>query len=109
MKLLLDENLPKRLKLDFTEFEIFTTADLGWTGVTNGRLLELLIENDFNVLLTFDKNLQYQQNFTRYSIAVLVIEASDNRYQTLKNLIPTIKQVLTQELKPGPTIVRKQG
>jgi predicted nuclease of predicted toxin-antitoxin system len=82
MKLLLDENLPKRLKQDFTEFEIFTTADLGWTGVTNGRLLELLIANNFNALLTFDKNLQHQQNFTRYSIAVLVIEASDNRYQT---------------------------
>lgn len=84
MKLLLDENLPKRLKGDFTEFEIFTTADLGWTGVTNGRLLELLIEHNFNALLTFDKNLQHQQNFMRYSIAVLVLEASDNRYQTLK-------------------------
>jgi predicted nuclease of predicted toxin-antitoxin system len=82
MKLLLDENLPKRLKQDFTECEIFITADLGWTGVTNGRLLELLIANNFNALLTFDKNLQHQQNFTRCSIAVLVIEASDNRYQT---------------------------
>lgn len=53
MKLLLDENLPKRLKQDFVEFEIFTAADLGWTGVTNGRLLELLIENNFKALLTF--------------------------------------------------------
>lgn len=108
MKLLLDENLPKRLKLDFTEFEIFTTADLGWTGVTNGRLLELLIENNFKALLTFDKNLQHQQNFTQYSIAVLVLVASDNRYQTLKNLVSKIKQVLAQELKPGPTIVKEQ-
>lgn len=108
MKLLLDENLPKRLKQDFVEFEIFTAADLGWTGVTNGRLLELLIENNFKALLTFDKNLQHQQNFTRYSIAVLVLVASDNRYQTLKNLVSKIKQVLTQELKPGPTIVKEQ-
>lgn len=68
----------------------------------------LLDENNFKALLTFDKNLQYQQNFTRYSIAVLVLVASDNRYQTLKNLVSKIKQVLIQELKPGPTIVKEQ-
>lgn len=68
----------------------------------------LLDENNFKALLTFDKNLQHQQNFTRYSIAVLVLVASDNRYQTLKNLVSKIKQVLIQELKPGPTIVKEQ-
>lgn len=67
MRLLLDENLPKRLKQDFAEHEIYTANDKGWTGISNGRLLELLIENDFNVLITFDKNLQFQQNFKRYT------------------------------------------
>ena len=66
MRLLLDENLPKRLKQDLSKHEIYT-ADKGWTGVTNGKLLGLLIENKFDALITFDKNLQYQQNFTKYT------------------------------------------
>ncbi len=63
MKLLLDENLPKRLKLDFSEHEIFTVRDKGWNGIKNGKLLSLLLENNFDALFTFDKNLSYQQNF----------------------------------------------
>ena len=106
MRLLLDENLPKRLKQDLKEHEIYTAADKGWTGISNGRLLELLIENKFEALLTFDKNLQYQQNFTKYTIAVIVLNASDNSYLTLKNLVERIKETLTTGLKPGPTEIK---
>lgn len=63
MKLLLDENLPKRLKLDFSEHQIYTVRDKNWEGKKNGELMSLLIENSFDALLTFDKNLQHQQNF----------------------------------------------
>ncbi len=91
MRLLLDENLPKRLKQDFEEHEIYTAADKGWTGISNGKLLGLLTENKFDALLTFDKNLQYQQNFTKYTIAVIVLNAPDNSYATLKNLVHKIK------------------
>jgi hypothetical protein len=72
MLLLLDENLPKRLKLDFPEHEIYTVRDKEWNGIKNGELLKLLIENNFDSLLTFDKNLQHQQNFVKYTIAVFV-------------------------------------
>ncbi len=57
------KNLPKRLKNDLAEFETYTVAEKGWAGISNGNLLKLLIENDFDALLTFDKNLQFQQNF----------------------------------------------
>lgn len=106
MRLLLDENLPKRLKQDFREYEIYTTADKGWTGISNGRLLRLLIENKFDALLTFDKNLQYQQNFTQYTIAVIVLNAPDNSYMTLKELVKKVKDVLTTDLKSGPTEIK---
>lgn len=56
MKLLLDENLPKRLKLDFNEHEIYTVRDKGWNGIENGELLKLLVADNFDALLTFDKN-----------------------------------------------------
>ncbi len=106
MRLLLDENLPKRLKQDLREYEVYTTADKGWTGISNGKLLELLIANGFDALLTFDKNLQYQQNFSKYSIAVLVIYASDNSYLTLKEMVSPIKALLAAQLQPGPVEIR---
>ncbi len=106
MRLLLDENLPKRLKQDLQEYEIYTAADKGWTGISNGKLLELLVQNKFDALLTFDKNLQYQQNFTKYTIAVIVLNASDNSYLTLKDLIPNIKLILKAGLKAGPIEVK---
>jgi len=106
MRLLLDENLPKRLKQDFLEHEIYTVADKGWIGISNGRLLALLVDNNFDALLTFDKNLQYQQNFTKYTIAVIVLHASDNSYITLKELVNKIKDVLDNELKFGPTEIK---
>ena len=73
MRLLLDENLPKRLKLDFPEHEIYTVRDKEWNGIKNGELLKLMIKNNFDALLTFDKNLQHQQNFSKYTIAVFVL------------------------------------
>ncbi len=106
MKLLIDENLPKKLKLDFPEHEIFTVSDMGWNSKKNGELLKLMLEQDFEILLTFDRNLQYQQNFVKYPIAVFVMNAEDNAYLTLKPLIPIIHQYLTKELKPGPTEIK---
>ena len=107
MRLLLDENLPKRLKQDFNEHEIYITADKGWTGISNGELLGLLVENGFDGLLTFDRNLQYQQNFSKYTIAVLVLAASDNSYSTLKNLVPKIKKTLATGLKAGSIEIKE--
>ncbi|RDC65598.1 hypothetical protein [Adhaeribacter pallidiroseus] len=66
MKLLLDKNLPKRLELDFPEHEIYTVSDKGWNGNQNGELIKLLMAGNFDALFTFDKNLQYQQNFKKY-------------------------------------------
>lgn len=100
MKLLLDENLPKRLKTDFTEHSVYTVSDLGWNGKTNGELLKLMTEQQFEVLITFDKNLQYQQNLFKYPIPVIVLNASDNTYLTLSSLVPKIKLVMRR----GPGI-----
>lgn len=108
MQLLLDENLPKRLKLDFPEHEIFTVRDKGWNGIKNGDLLDLLIQNNFKALLTFDKNLQHQQNFTKYTITVFVLSASINSYDELTKLSPKVKEYLNAgNLQPGPIIIRQ--
>jgi hypothetical protein len=106
MRLLLDENLPKRLKLDFPEHEIFTVRDRQWNGVKNGELLKLLLDNSFDALLTYDKNLQHQQNFTKYTITVFVLSAKINQYAELTKLTPKIKAYLNASQMPiGPVII----
>ncbi|RYZ66367.1 MAG: hypothetical protein EOP09_12795 [Proteobacteria bacterium] len=106
MKLLLDENLPKRLKLDFPDHEIYSVRDKGWNGIKNGQLMQLMIENRFDALLTFDKNLQHQQNFQKYSIAVFVLSGFNNTYAELTKLSPIVNHHLEQELLPaGPIVV----
>jgi predicted nuclease of predicted toxin-antitoxin system len=107
MKLLLDENLPKRLKQDLIEFEVSTVAENGWAGKKNGELMKLMLENNFSILLTFDKNLQHQQNFNKYTLSVFVLSAKDNTYRTLTELIPLVKKRIKKGLKPGAEVVRK--
>jgi predicted nuclease of predicted toxin-antitoxin system len=106
MRILLDENLPKRLKLDLSEYEVFTVRDKKWNGLKNGELLKKLIQEDFQVLITFDKNLEFQQNFSKLPITVLTIKAEDNTYLTLKNYISSIKKILKENLKPGIRVVQ---
>ena len=106
MRLLLDENLPKRLKSDFLNHEVFTVREKGWNGIKNGELLHLMLSDNFNVLLTFDKNLQHQQNFLKYPITVFVLTAFNNTYDELSPLTPQINQILeTGILKPGVTVI----
>jgi hypothetical protein len=105
MRLLLDENLPKRLKLDFPEHEIYTVRDKEWNGIKNGELLKLLVQNNFDALLTFDKNLQHQQNFLKYTIAVFVVSAKINSYEELTKLTPKIKEYLNRPPLPIGGIV----
>ena len=105
MKLLLDENLPKRLKLDFPEHEIYTVRDRNWNGIKNGELLNLLLDNNFDALLTFDKNLQHQQNFKKYILTVFVLSAHINSYEELTKLTPMIKEYLDEKQLPVGAVV----
>ena len=106
MKLLLDENLPKRLKNDFLWHDVYTMHELNWCGITDRELMQLLIRNKFDALLTFDKNLSYQQNFQKYSITIFVLTAINNSYRELKKLAPIILNYLNKRsLYPGPIII----
>jgi hypothetical protein len=108
MRLLLDENLPKRLKLDFTDHEVFTVRDKGWNGIKNGELLKLMLADGFHALLTFDKNLQHQQNFEKYTRTVFVLNAEINTYAVLTALSDNVKLFLnTVSLPIGPVIITK--
>lgn len=105
MKLLLDENLPKRLKLLLRNFETYTVAGKRWNGKKNGELLQLMQEEGFDALLTFDKNLQHQQNFQKYLITVFILTAKTNTYAELQPFIPKVLEYLQQEVLPVGAVV----
>jgi hypothetical protein len=107
MRLLLEENLPKQLKSDFQEYEIYTVRDMGWNGVKNGELLKLLQNHNFDAFLTFDKNLQQQQNFSNYTIKVFVLSARINKYKELTILSPQVKVYLNNQPGiVGPIVIK---
>ena len=105
MKLLLDENLPKRLKEDFPEHNVFTARDMGWNGLRDAALLSKASGAGFRVVLTFDKNIRYQQNFSDFSIAVFILTARNNTYLELTKLSPLVRRLLKQKLPSEPVAI----
>lgn len=93
MRILLDEDLPRSLGALLVGHEVNTVARCGWSGVNNGKLLALA-STRFDVFLTMDRNLEYQQNMAKLPVAVLVLEALSNRIEHLTPLIPSaLKQL----------------
>lgn len=63
---------------------------MGWLGKKNGELLRLMTENNFELFITFDRNLPYQQNLQTLKTTIFVLRAKDNTRETLRLLIPKI-------------------
>lgn len=93
MRILLDECLPRKLKRDMPGHDVVTVPEMGWASIKNGKLLELA-KNTFDVFLTADQNLEYQQNLDAYQIAVIVLVTRDIRLKALRYLIPELLQAL---------------
>jgi hypothetical protein len=77
MRVLLDECVPRALRRELIGHDVTTVAEAGWAGVKNGELLQLAARK-FDVILTVDSNLEYQQVFTGLALAVTVVHASSN-------------------------------
>ncbi len=98
MKILLDESLPRKLRHDFPEeHEVNTVRDLGWLGKKNGELLKLMTDNSFELFITVDRNLPYQQNLNKIPVTICILRAKDNTRATLRLLIPKLFLRLLQE------------
>ena len=101
-RVLLDENLPKSLARELPSYALSTVHDEGWKGIANGDLLKRAAQ-EFDVLVTADQNLQYQQNLEAAELGVVVLVARSTRLQDLEPLLPAlieaIETVGTGELK----------
>ena len=87
-RILLDENLPKRLARELGD-QTSTVQEEGWAGLTNGELLRRAAAS-FDVLVTADQNLHYQQNLKNAGLGVVVVAAPSNRLADLEPLLPEI-------------------
>ncbi len=91
MKILLDENLDVRLKKGFeTIHEAFTMRDMKWLGKKNGDLFGLMVIYGFDVLITLDRNLQYQRNVNQFPLSIVVLKSFSNTYATFYPLIQAL-------------------
>ena len=92
-RVLLDENLPRKLRRELREFAIRTVQEEGWTSFAYGDLLGRA-EQRFDVLLTADRRLPFQQNLSRFSIGVVVIVTPSLRFRTISTAIESIRSAL---------------
>src|SRR5215218_5869409 len=91
MKILLDECVTKRLKQDLKEYEVFTVTQMRWNGLKNGKLLTECVNNDFDIILTIDKNLMFQQNLDRYPITIVVLNSLTSKIEELVLFMQSFK------------------
>ena len=103
MKLLLDECTPARLRLDLPQHDSYTVEQVGLKGLKNGALLKAA-DGDFDVLITVDQHLRFQQNLSGLSIAIIVLVARSNRYSDLRTLTPKVLDALVA-IKSGEIII----
>ena len=101
MKILLDECVPRKIKFLFAAEGIFCekVRDAGWSGKENGELLSLA-EQQYQILVTIDKNIKHQQNLAGRDISILIIRTVSNDYEDIRHFIPAAVEAL-KSIRPG--------
>lgn len=100
MRLLLDECVPRPLRLEMPEHDVQHVVDMGWSSKRNGELLQLMQAHGFAGFVTVDQNLAFQQNVQRSGLAVIVLVARTNRLKDLQALVPALRAALDRA-RPG--------
>lgn len=105
MRNLLDECVPSRLRRELSGHDVRTVPEMGWAAKETGQLLALAA-SAFDVFMTADQKLSYQQNVAKLDIAVIVLVARRTKIEFLRPLMPDVQQALT-EIRSGE--VRRIG
>lgn len=91
--MLLDECVPRRLRRVFPDHDVFTIEQAGFKGLKNGKLIAA-VAGKYDVLLTVDKNIEHQQNSKDLPIAILILSARTNRFESLSPLVSMANEAL---------------
>lgn len=103
MRVLLDEQLPRHLAQELKGHEVRTVQQQGWAGLRNGELLRRAAREGFEVFVTADQNLEFQQNLAGSRLAVMVLVARSNSMEDLHPLVPSLLAVIP-ESRPGQVV-----
>ncbi len=95
MKILLDENLPQRLRTMLPGHDVATVAFMGWKGVENGNLLKLAASHGFDLVVTKDSGMNYQINPATIPLSVMILVTRSNALEDITPLLPAILEHLT--------------
>ena len=95
----LDENLPVDLAAELAVHEVATVTGPGWQGIKNSELLHRA-QGSFEVLVTMDRNLEFQQNIAGLELSILLVLAHSNRMVHLRPLVPAILETI-EAIRPG--------
>ena len=87
MRILLDECVDRRLAGEILGHDVKTVPEVGWAALKNGELLVRAVQ-EFEAFVTVDRNLPFQQDISRFSMAVVILRARSNRLSDLRSLIP---------------------
>ncbi|MBM4256458.1 MAG: hypothetical protein FJ147_11265 [Deltaproteobacteria bacterium] len=93
MRVLLDECVPRKLRRELSRHEVKTVVEMQWVGTKNGALLRRAAA-EFDVLLTVDQGIPYQQNLEGLSLAWVMLKAQSNDINDLRPLMPEVLRVL---------------
>ncbi len=105
MKLLLDEQLDINIKSQLKGIDVFSVRDMGWLGLKNGELRDKMNENNFQLFLTADKNLPFQQNFEKINFTILLFDTPAMRWRYQQLFIAPIQSFLDNMPNPLPKLV----
>ena len=106
MRVLLDEQLPRQLALLLVGHEVQTVPQVGWAGLTNGELLRRAEAAGFDLFLTADQNLEFQQNLPQSGLCVVVVTAASN---ALEDIQPLVRSILAEIRRARPRRVIRVG
>ena len=104
MKIFLDECIDWRLSRDIVGHDVSSAQQTGWIGTKNGELLARVAEQ-FDVFLTVDRNLSFQQNLPAFDVAVVVLKSASNRLADLQPLVPALLSALGSAQRGAVTYV----
>jgi hypothetical protein len=103
VRVLIDECAPHELRHHLPGHSAATVTYMKWSGTKNGALLALMTANGFEVLLTVDKGLRYQQNLAAAGVAVVLLSAGSTDLPDLLPLMPAACAALAT-IKPGDVV-----
>jgi hypothetical protein len=104
VRIFLDECVDWRLSRDLVGHDVKTARQMGWTSIENGALLALVSEH-FEVFVTVDRNLAFQQNFAALTLAVIILHAKSNRLSDLRTLVPRLLAAIESAKSGGVEII----